>query len=292
MPAPPPTAIDCHIHMPPRHLMAPAAFERMVGGRADGEVVAACLDSPQALAEHLDFEGIAKVGVVNYVAPEIMGFTPEINDYAAQYRDGAPDRIIAWGGIHPPACDDCRAETLRLLDGLGLDGIKIHPPHQDFPANAYRGGALPGLAEVYGVCQERGVPVMVHTGTSTFPGARSKWGDPMPLDDVALDFPDLKIILAHGGRPIWMAEAFFLLRRHSNLFFDVSGIPPSRLLEWFPKFAVIAEKAMFGTDWPSMGVKGIRANLDAILALPLTEEAKEAISHGTARRVFGLKEST
>lgn len=280
--------IDCHIHMPPKHLMDPAAFETLVAGRLDGGVVADCMDSPAALAEHLDSEGISRVGVINYVAPEIMGFPEETNDAAAAYRDGAPDRIIAFGGVHPPTCPDCRAETERVLDGLGLDAIKIHPPHQDFAANAYRDGSLPGLADVYSVCQERGKPVMVHTGTSTFPAARSKWGDPMPLDDVAIDFPDLQIILAHGGRPIWMAEAFFLLRRHRNVWFDVSGIPPKRLLEWFPRLEQIARKTMFGTDWPSMGVKGIRDNLDAVLSLPLTNDAKESISGGAAARLFGL----
>ncbi|MCH7493776.1 amidohydrolase, partial [bacterium] len=278
--------VDIHIHVPPPGQMAPEALRMLTEGRADGEAIAKCFASPAGLVEFLDSERLSRVGVINYVAPEIMGFDAKVNDLAATYRDGAPERIIAFGGVHPPACPDVKAEMRRLLDDLALDGIKIHPPHQDFPANAYRDGSLPALAHVYEACEERGVPLMVHTGTSVFPGARSKWGDPMPLDDVALDFPNLTIILAHGGRPIWTEAAFFLIRRHKNILFDISGIPPTRLLEWFPKFAQVAEKALFGTDWPSMGVKGIRQNLDAILALPLTDEAKTAISHGNANRLF------
>ena len=75
---------------------------------------------------------------------------------------------------------------------------------------------------------------MFHTGTSIFPGARNTYGDPIYVDDVAVDFPKMKILLAHGGRPLWMHTAFFLLRRHANVFLDISGIPPKSLLNYFP----------------------------------------------------------
>ena len=78
------------------------------------------------------------------------------------------------------------------------------------------------------------MPVTIHTGTSVFPGARSRFGDPMDVDDVAIDFPKLTILLAHGGRPLWMDAAFFLVRRHPNVHLEISGIPPARLLEYFP----------------------------------------------------------
>src|SRR5204863_519364 len=79
----------------------------------------------------------------------------------------------------------------RLVD-LGIRLLKIHPPHQGFPANAYSDG-LEALGAIYRRCEERGLPVMIHTGTSVFPGARSKYGNPMELDDVAIDFPDLPL---------------------------------------------------------------------------------------------------
>ena len=84
------------------------------------------------------------------------------------------------------------------------------------------------------MAETAGVPVTIHTGTSVFPGARSRFGDPMDVDDVAIDFPRLTILLAHGGRPLWMEAAFFLVRRHPNVHLEVSGIPPSKLLEYFP----------------------------------------------------------
>ncbi len=105
--------------------------------------------------------------------------------------------------------------------------LKIHPPHQLFAANAYLSGE-PGLAEVYRAAEEHGRPVMIHTGTSIFPGARNRFADPMPVDDVAVDFPRLKILLAHAGRPLFMETAVFLVRRHPNVHLDLSGIPPKQ----------------------------------------------------------------
>jgi uncharacterized protein len=139
---------------------------------------------------------------------------------------------------------------------------------------------------IYRLAEEHAIPVMVHTGTSIFPGARNRYGDPLFLDDVAVDFPNLRILMAHGGRPIWMATAFFLLRRHRNVYLDISGIPPKLLLQYFPRLQEIAAKTLFGTDWPSPGVKDIKQNIDEFRALPLAEEIKEQILSKTALTIW------
>ena len=70
------------------------------------------------------------------------------------------------------------------------------------------------------------------------------------------------IILAYGGRPLWMNEAFFLVRRHKNMYIDISGIPPQKLLlEYFPRLEEIADKVLFGTDWPGFGVRDVGETL-------------------------------
>src|SRR5207249_1398671 len=135
-------------------------------------------------------------------------------------------------------------------------------------------------------CEERGLPVMIHTGTSVFPGARSKYGNPMELDDVAIDFPDLPLVMAHGGRPLYMAEAFFILRRHLHVRLDVSGIPPTRLLEYFPRLPDVADRVVWGTDWPSPGVRDMRQNIDQFLALSLADSHKQAILETNALALF------
>ncbi len=100
----------------------------------------------------------------------------------------------------------------------------------------------------------------------------------MELDDVAVDFPDLQIVMAHGGRPLWMDEAFFVMRRHRRMYLELSGIPPKRLLEYFPRLGDIADRVVWGTDWPSPGVKDLRHNLDQFMELPLPEETKRMIT--------------
>lgn len=184
---------------------------------------------------------------------------------------------------------DIRAEMRHMLDDLRLDGVKIHPPHQDLAADAYRTGDCPDLAIVYEECAARGVPVMFHTGTSVFPGARSRLGDALVLDDVAVDFPTLPIIMAHGGRPLWSEQAFFVMRRHKNMWLDISGIPPRSLLESFPRLAEIGDRVLFGTDWPSPGVKSLRRNLDDVLALPVGADLADKIVRQNALRLFPPK---
>ena len=95
---------------------------------------------------------------------------------------------------------------------------------------------------------------MFHTGTSVFPACAERFADPMPVDDVAIDFPRLKIVLAHAGRPLYGIPALFLVRRHPNVHVDISGIPPKSLLQYFPRLADIADRVLWGTDWPSPGV--------------------------------------
>jgi len=101
-----------------------------------------------------------------------------------------------------------------------------------------------------------------------------------------VDFPKLKILMAHGGRPIWMPTAFFLLRRHRNVHLDVSGIPPKLLLKYFPRLEEIASKTLFGTDWPSPGIPDIKQNLDQFKALPLPPAVQEQVLSKTALGIW------
>jgi hypothetical protein len=190
-----------------------------------------------------------------------MGFDSSCNDWIAEYRNVDPHRFFAWGGIHPNFCDDVPAEMVRLLDDLKIDGIKIHPPHQEMSARDK------AFYPVYAACEERNVPIMVHTGTSVFPGARSRLGDPLDLDDVAIDFPKLKIVMAHAGRPFWYEHAFFVARRHRNVYVELSGIPPQYLPKYLPRLEFLDDSVLWGTDWPSPGVKDLRSNVQVFCDL-------------------------
>lgn len=276
--------IDVHVHLQPYSMVRPECLAVMQRNRPEFPHLVEMTKNPNFLIKVLDDAKVDRAGLINYVAPETLGFTPAVNDFIAAYTKEHRDRVWPYGGIDPKATPEVDKEMDRIL-GLGIRALKIHPPHQLFFPNDHQ-GRLPALGKIYRRCEEEKVPIVFHTGTSIFPGARNKFGDPMAIDDVAVDYPDLKIVMAHGGRPIWMETCFFLVRRHRNVFMDVSGVPPQSLLNYFPRLAQIAEKTMFGTDWPGPGVPDIRGNIDRFLALELGQEATEAILWGTARRVF------
>lgn len=240
--------------------------------------------SPKAFLKYMDKAGLDRAVLINAAAPEVTGFPAGLNAMAADYAKEDPQRLISCGSFHPRHSANAMADIDEIVR-LGLRLIKIHPPHQLFYPNDYLQG-LKELELLYRAAQSNGIPVMFHTGTSIFPGARNKFGDPIYIDDVAVDFPQLKIILAHGGRPLWMDTAFFLVRRHPNVYLDISSIPPGQLLKYFPRLSDIAHKTMFGSDWPGPGVRDIKEALDAFQALPLSPEAKEHILSRTALSVW------
>ncbi|HVH68916.1 MAG TPA: amidohydrolase family protein [Gemmatimonadales bacterium] len=285
-PQPTPLRItDVHIHVQPWRELKPRVLDVMwPAGDARRDMMIQVMDDPRALLDIMDRAGVWRVGLVNYPSPDVMGFSDATNSFAATYAQAAPDRLLPYGGVHARFTKDPVGDVDRLLD-LGIRLLKVHPPHQGFPANAYTNG-LDALSKIYHRCEERGLPVMVHTGTSIFPGARSKYGNPMELDDVAIDFPDLRIVMAHGGRPLYMEEAFFVLRRHRQMWLDVSGIPPARLLEYFPRLAELAQRVLWGTDWPSPGVTDMRRNIDQFLGLPLSDSDKKMILETNALALF------
>jgi hypothetical protein len=277
--------IDVHLHVQPHGEFNVESRELIERGRDDREAYAEIERSPEALLRFLDEHDIEKACLINYVAPDTIGLSEGVNVWVARYCEDHADRLIAVGSVHPRFSKDGYGDTRRLLD-LGIRMIKLHPPHQLFSPNAYLAGNS-ALAGIYRAAEESNVPVMFHTGTSIFPSARNRFADPMPIDDVAVDFPELAIILAHSGRPLYGEAAFFLARRHANVHLELSGIPPRKILESLPRLAEVADKTLWGTDWPSPGVRSPSDNVAAFRSLPLSDEAKEKILYRNANRLFG-----
>ncbi|MGI0148955.1 MAG: amidohydrolase family protein [Thermoplasmata archaeon] len=277
-----PAITDVHVHLEPYRTLRPHILEMLLREIPDRERASRLMDDPRMFLDHLDSVGVDRACLINYVAPEVMGFTEEVNRFVGEFARQDRRRLIPFGSVHPKRSKNPKRDVERLASKWEMGGMKIHPPHQLFAANAYVDGKMPALRIIYQTAERLGMPVMVHTGTSVFPGARSRFGDPMALDDVAQDFPDLTILMAHGGRPLWCNTAFYLLRRHPNVYLDISSIPPKRLLEWFPRLEEIAGKVVFGSDWPGPGIPGIREEIEGVRALPLLDRTKERILSANA----------
>jgi predicted TIM-barrel fold metal-dependent hydrolase len=275
---------DCHIHIQPVEMFNAGALAAMKKKRANFDQIVEFARSPKKFLAHLDQAGVGRAVLINYVAPEVIGFTSEVNSFVAGYCKAAPGRLIPCGSVHPRHSTNVLRDVEEIVR-LGIRLIKIHPPHQLLYPNDYLSG-VKELEIIYRAAEANGIPVMFHTGTSIFPGARNKYGDPIHVDDVAVDFPKLKILLAHGGRPLWMHTAFFLVRRHPNVFLDTSGIPPKTLLKYFPRLEEIAHKSLFGTDWPGPGVPDIKQNLNDFKSLPISPSSLTQILEKTALDIW------
>jgi predicted TIM-barrel fold metal-dependent hydrolase len=278
---------DCHVHINPAWEMTPDARALIETSGTGAEELLRMLREPPRFLEYLDHCGVERAVLVNYVSPRVVGYTVRANEFVTQYVRGHEDRLIAVGSPDMELREDPR-RTLEDLASRGLRGIKLHPAHQQVRPNAYRPeeGGWGALRTFYEACEDLRLPLIVHTGTSIFPGARSKFADPLLLEDVAVDFPRLTLVLAHGGRPFWTESAMFLARRFPHVYLEVSGVPPRRLLEYFPRLERLASKTLFGTDWPGPGVRDIRQNLEDFRSCGLSPSAVRAILEDNPLRVF------
>ena len=205
---------------------------------------------PEGVIAALDEGGIDK-GVIfplTFMPPD--GQWQKMNDMTADYVRRYPQRFIGFAIINPKDVPASVKELERAFDELAFNGVKLHPSMQEFYANDE------ALYPVFEYCQEKEKPVLFHSGAS-LPSHPDKYSQPRLLDDVAVRFPDLKIIIAHGGRPYYQ-EAAMLLRKHPNVYIDVCANKGRKggtaLLEMALTFIKIyadgLKKALFASDFP------------------------------------------
>jgi uncharacterized protein len=237
---------------------------------------------PAELDAYFAAQGADHVLLFSEYSPKATGIQP-IEDVLPVVAHN-PVRFRPVANINPHLHYPIRAELARQV-GLGAVACKIHPVHGGFePADRM-------LYPAYTFCAERGLPVIVHCGTSTFAGSVNAYGEPALLDPVFRDFPELTVVLAHGGRGWWYDQAAFLALMRPNTWLEVSGLPPARLPDYYGRsLPRLARKMVFGTDWP--GVPGVQRNAAALekvlLAVGCSQDDVGLALGGNAVRVFGL----
>jgi predicted TIM-barrel fold metal-dependent hydrolase len=277
--------VDAHVHLA-RLPSLKLGWEQWVMPQRVGADPAELYDEqgspvPERFVALLDREGVDCAILLAEYSPRVTGIQP-VEDMVEVARYD-PMRLRVAANLNPHLHHPVTAELARQLD-LGAVALKIHPVHGGFPANARE------LYPAYASCQERGVPVIVHCGTSNFAGAVNRFADPIYVEDVAKDFPELTVVLAHGGRGWWYDAAAFLALMREHVWIELSGLPPRKLPEYYARHDLdrLGRKFIFGTDWP--GVPGIRVNAEAVADLGFADDVLAGILAGNAVTVYRLGE--
>jgi predicted TIM-barrel fold metal-dependent hydrolase len=233
--------VDCHTHwVQPEHFTSAANAQWTIGKSAGTWPK----NSRQEFAAAMTAAGVDVSIVFGISAPNGGLHVP--NDEVAAFVAEEPTRRIGFLAIDP-MIDGALAEVERGVHELGLKGIKLYPVLAGFDPSDKR------LGPFYALAERLGLPMLWHMGSTPVASGRLRLSHPLLLDDVAVEFPKLKMIIAHLGQP-WQREAAIVVRKNPNVFTDVSGLW-HRQWQGYEAMIVcqewgITDKLLFGSDYP------------------------------------------
>jgi predicted TIM-barrel fold metal-dependent hydrolase len=275
-------AIDVHVHL--ESLAATGTQTDSDARKYFGETKVP--RDPLGLAEYYRSR---KMAFVVFSVDERLSGRPQVpNDAVAAFAAEHADVAIAFASIDPTRGPEGVREARRLVSSGLVHGLKLHPPMQQFFPNdriAY---------PLYEVFAEAKLPVLFHTGHSGIgtgspggAGVRLKYGHPMPIDDVAVDFPNLPIIMAHPSFP-WQDEAISICLHKPSVYIDLSGWSPKYFAPNLVQYAntLLKHKVLFGSDYPWIAPDRWLADLDKTA---IREDVRPLILKENAVRLFGLQ---
>jgi len=246
-------------------------------------------EHPPTIAEtaaHYRAQNIAAV-IFPVDAERETGYRRYSNDEVAEQVAKNSDVLIQFASIDPWKGRMAVREARRLIREYKVRGFKFHPTMQGFYPNDRMAYAL------YEAIEEEGAIALFHTGQtgvgSGMPGGngmRLKYSNPIYLDDVAVDFPDLKIIAAHPSFP-WQEEALSVAQHKPNVYIDLSGWSPKYFPPILVKYAnsILKKKVLFGSDWPMISPEKWLAAFEQI---DIKDELRPDILKNNAARLLGF----
>ena len=272
-------AIDVHAHLehtgPDTEADKKAAAYFKGGGDRD----------PKAMA---DYYRSRKMAVVVFTVDETLSGMPRLsNDEVVAWAAANADIAIPFASINPTRGKAAVEEAKRLVSAGQIKGLKLHPPIQEFWPNDRLAYPL------YEVFAEARLPVVFHTGHSGIGtgmrgggGIRLKYGNPMPIDDVAVDFPDMPIVMAHPSFP-WQDEAISICLHKPHVYIDLSGWSPKYFSPTLVQYAnsLLKHKVMFGSDYPLLTPDRWLADFET---LKIKDEVRPLILKENAIRLLKL----
>jgi predicted TIM-barrel fold metal-dependent hydrolase len=273
--------VDAHVHVPRLHTLRPAWLQWARDFGPEGVMEDIWDGDGRPVPERLDAlfadQGVDAALLFCEYSPKATGM--QTFDDLLPIVEHNPERCRPVANVNPHLHFPIAHELTRQLD-LGAAALKLHPVHGGFRCDDR------ALYPAYQVLAERQVPLVVHCGTSSFPGSMNELADPEFLLPVVRDFPTLDVVLAHGGRGWWYDKAAFMALANPTVWIELSGLPPKRLPEYYSRFDLprLASKWIFGTDWP--GVPGTSVNARAVAGLGLGDELVGRVLGGNALEVY------
>jgi len=236
-----------------------------------------------------DYYRARKIGAVIFPvdAERETGFRRYSNEDVARLAAENSDILIPFASIDPAKGKTGAREARRLVREFGVRGFKFHPTMQGFYPNDR--AAYP----LYEAIAEEGAIALFHTGQTGvgagMPGGmgmRLKYSNPIHLDDVAVDFPQMPIIAAHPSFP-WQDEALAVATHKPNVYIDMSGWSPKYFPPLLVKYAnsLLKHKMLFGSDWPAITPDRWLADFEQI---DIKDEVRPLILKENARRLLGM----
>lgn len=270
--------IDFHVHLAKYEIQSDSLDALMAsthGGMEGFEAFAAQYNDSGDFVRMMKNEGVDYSIILAEYTPLTTGIAShrQVSDFCAGHKE-----LIPFCTVNPYD-DPSPRETLRRLHKEGFKGLKLYPTYNHFYVNEAK------MYPIYETACELGMPVLIHTGTSVFKNSRLKYGNPIDVDDVAVDFPELTVVMAHGGRGAWYDEAMTVTRLHRNVYIDVTGLPVRKLPQYFPEMERFSHKFIFGTDWPQIAPSKSLATFET---LGLSDKALDAILGGNAAKILGI----
>ncbi len=239
-----------------------------------------------------DYYRARKMAAVIFSVDESLSGSPFLgNDKVVEIAAASPDVLIPFASINPHRGREGVEEAKRLVAGGAICGFKFHPPLQEFFANDRMAYPL------YEVIAESGLPALFHTGHSGIGtrvrgggGVRQKYGNPIYLDDIAVDFPDMPMIMAHPSFP-WQDEAISVCLHKPQVYIDLSGWSPKYFSPLLIQYAntLLKDKMLFGSDFPVITPDRWLKDFESI---GIKDEVRPLILKDNAMRLFGLKNQT
>lgn len=271
--------IDFHVHLAKYEVFCDSAhkwFAQAFPSLDAYEKFCDTYKNPDEFIRLMDENGVDYSVILAEIAPLTTGIAT--NEMVESFCRGN-SRLIPFCTFNPYLHPEM-GESLKILcTQHGFKGVKLYPTYNHF----YPNDSV--MYPLYSEAEKLSIPILFHTGSSIFANSRIKYGNPIFFDDLAVDFPNLKIIMAHGGRGPWYDEAMTMVRLHKNIYIDVAGLPPQKLLEYFPDLERFAHKFVFGTDWPNVDVK---KNIEKLNKLPVSRETIKKILGENAIEILAL----